>query len=1043
MPQITKIYHISDIHFRLYKRHSEYETVLKRLFDYIDETNDGKSVIVLAGDIVHSKIDMSPELVSIVTRFFKSCADRMPTILITGNHDLTLSNKSRLDTLTPIVDAMQHPNLHYWKDSGVYELGGISWSVFSIVGKTTDWVFSNSIDGDYKVALYHGPVVGAFTDMGVDVGGHGVPVEYFDGFDLSLLGDIHKMQYLNREKTIAYSSSLVGQNFAEHPTNHGILVWDVAKRSSKFVKIESDYAYVTIDLVDGQWDMPTNLPHKLRVRIRHENSTPVQIDALVFDLGREYEIVEMIKQKVIKNNILTLDREKVLGDSRSVDYQNSVISEYLSSTGATDQDIESVLALNAETNKMLGVQSNTRNVVWKMKRLEFDNMFSYGEGNIVDFNQLSGVYSINGKNATGKSSLLHILCFTLFDKTAVSTKSAHVINVNKNTFRCKMQIELDGVDYFIERVGVRKQSGAVRVDVNFWYYDNNGIEVSLNGEDRDQTNYAIREKFGMYDDFVMTALSSQYDNQSFVEKSQKERKELLYRFLDVTVFDDLFRLAKETYRRMDVLTKEYAKENLRDKCEQLSTSVDHFEADVHAIDLELSDLKSIKQKYTLELVDLNKRYNDVDDVIDIDSVEASIKSCNVEYDELFKSGLTHAESKKNLLSEIEELKTEIESIPVDVDGLDDVKRDLEIETSRIRATESEIAKLKHERQHCELKVERLSTHQYDPNCKYCTSNEFVVDAKTSADRIIEIDKQISLHELSVQFRKSTVSGLQDMLEVASAKLGLIEKKQNSERRVEDLTNKIDSVKQRIYLCNERKKAFELQREKYFANQKQNEINGEIVRSIEKINKQLSDLTNKEEKLTNSHRTQYAKLQTAKHQYEETVLKYNTYMDYLKQMHIYDIYMKAVSRDGVPYKILQAVLPVIEYEVNLILQQIADFSVKLDTTDEKYVHAYIVYGDARVWPVELTSGMERFVISLAFRQALSEITSLPKPNFMAIDEGFGVLDSDNMSSISRLFDYLKSQYDYLLVISHIETMRDMMDNQIRIEKVDGHSKILVN
>ena len=170
-------------------------------------------------------------------------------------------------------------------------------------------------------------------------------------------------------------------------------------------------------------------------------------------------------------------------------------------------------------------------------------------------------------------------------------------------------------------------------------------------------------------------------------------------------------------------------------------------------------------------------------------------------------------------------------------------------------------------------------------------------------------------------------------------------------------------------------------------------------------------------------------------------KLKTYKEYLQKQWIYELYIKAISKEGVPYKILQTVLPVIEHEVNVILSQIAEFSVRLETIDEKNIHAFIVYDEKRSWPVELTSGMERFILSLAFRQALCEITSLPRPNFMAIDEGFGVLDSENLQSVARLFNYLNGQYNYLLIISHIDSMRDMVDKQIRIDKIDGFSRLV--
>jgi DNA repair exonuclease SbcCD ATPase subunit len=154
---------------------------------------------------------------------------------------------------------------------------------------------------------------------------------------------------------------------------------------------------------------------------------------------------------------------------------------------------------------------------------------------------------------------------------------------------------------------------------------------------------------------------------------------------------------------------------------------------------------------------------------------------------------------------------------------------------------------------------------------------------------------------------------------------------------------------------------------------------------------------------------------------------------------YEYYLQAVKRDGVPYQLIERALPQIEAEINNILTQVVDFTIILNT-DGKNIHGYIVYDDDNYWPLELTSGMEKFISSLAIRASLINVTSLPRPNFLAIDEGFGVLDSDNLNSMYMLFDYLKSQFGFIMCISHIDAMRDVVDKLIEIKKEYGYSKI---
>jgi DNA repair exonuclease SbcCD ATPase subunit len=145
--------------------------------------------------------------------------------------------------------------------------------------------------------------------------------------------------------------------------------------------------------------------------------------------------------------------------------------------------------------------------------------------------------------------------------------------------------------------------------------------------------------------------------------------------------------------------------------------------------------------------------------------------------------------------------------------------------------------------------------------------------------------------------------------------------------------------------------------------------------------------------------------------------------------LYTYYLDAVKRDGIPYELISKALPVIENEVNNILSQVVDFSVVMDV-DGKSINAKIVYDDQE-WPLEMCSGMEKFISGLAIRVALINVCNLPRPNFLVIDEG---------SSLFMMMQYLKTQFDFIWVISHLEQMRDIVDGLIEIRKENGFSKI---
>ena len=102
----------------------------------------------------------------------------------------------------------------------------------------------------------------------------------FKGYDLGLLGDIHKRQHLNKEETISYCGSLVQQNHGED-IGKGYLLWDVPTRKSKYIEIPNDYGYYTINIDNNTLPDLSDLPKKPRIRVRVSNTKPSELKKLM------------------------------------------------------------------------------------------------------------------------------------------------------------------------------------------------------------------------------------------------------------------------------------------------------------------------------------------------------------------------------------------------------------------------------------------------------------------------------------------------------------------------------------------------------------------------------------------------------------------------------------------------------------------------------------------------------------------------------------------------------------------------------------------
>ena len=394
--EIDKIFHISDVHIRNLKRHSEYLEVFDRLYAYIEKNKTPNSVIFLGGDIVHAKTDMTPELVQMVQKFLKSCADICTTILITGNHDCNLNNKNRLDALSPIVNALNHPNLFYLKESAVYEIADKHFSVMAVFDKAVDYIKADSFTAPYKIALHHGSVDNAYTDVGFRLENKHVNNETFSGYDLVLLGDIHKVQYLDSKKTIAYAGSLTQQNHAEG-LEHGLLVWNLNDKSSQFIQIQNDYCFYTLDIDNGNHLSYDNLPKNVHLRIRVKDTESDVVNLILADFKMKYNVVEVVIQKTNDFAHKRSTSKKIdIGDIRDIENQNTLIYDYLKQKfNLDDTFLDGIRHINRKTNSSLGAADITRNIIWLPKKFEFSHMFSYGENNVIDFTILILLYVLN------------------------------------------------------------------------------------------------------------------------------------------------------------------------------------------------------------------------------------------------------------------------------------------------------------------------------------------------------------------------------------------------------------------------------------------------------------------------------------------------------------------------------------------------------------------------------------------------------------------------------------------------------------------------
>lgn len=1066
---VSEIIHISDIHIRLNTRHDEYRSVFSKLYKEI-ESSDKNSIIINTGDTLHAKITLSPEAVQLVTEFFTNLAKLRPLIVIPGNHDTLLNAKSRLDSITPIVEAMDSDNIYYLKKSKLYAYGDLLINNMSVFDLPDKYINCSDIPETIKrqynktIAVYHGVVNGSKTPLGETLSNALMPLSMFSGVNYALLGDIHLPQTYSIDNTlIRYAGTVVQQNFGEPLTGHGYSKWNLSEKDLDkvvtHVEIPNDFGFVTLRVSNGVYDDSTiQYPKNSNVRLFLFNTTLTAAKKILVDLQKKTNVVDyvfiseavdtIISQTIASQNTSgSIDFDKLTDK----DYQNTLLEKYFTTDAVTklsDDTLTKLKELNTEIHGDVKILTGTKSTIWVPIKFEFSNMFSYGENNVIEFDKLSDVYGIFAKNASGKTSLFQALCFCLFDKSDKTFKAVNLINRKKKKFSCKFTFKINTTTYVIDRSGEKDKKGNVKVNVDFSKVADDGSLIQLNSDARRSTNDVIREYIGSYDDFVLTSLALQNKNSSLIEIGNTERKELLCRFAGISIFDTLKDIASTKlnpiWTELKSIDKTLCLKNIskyeqlleasisgeantkaqitkiQERIDAISTDIDRLKETIVAVPVDNTASKSELERQ-LNVANSNKKKYESE----IASEELKLEDINLKLDRIKIDSMKYYSDNSNGLSwmEIEDKVKQYDAI-----NLNWMRNNGEISQMKLIVGE----KLK--------KIQWLDDHGYDANCKYCML--FASDILNVKDSLIAdkekvnelLSKKATLdHELEYSKTIKSVYGVlsnykKEHADLIASKMAIENRISSIEFNIAGLNKTIDAIHSSLASVTAYADLIEINSE---TNKKIATLKDELFKEKRKLQPYIN------QELPGHIRTKSESEGRLKIEKE----KLDRYETLEKECDLLTKYIEAFDTKGIPYQLLTALVPAIERGANSILSQISPFTLAIEP-DGKSIQIYIKYGDGddEKWLVEMGSGMEQFIASIALRVSLMNTCNLPRAKFLVIDEGFSALDATNMQSLSMLFGYLKTQFDFIIIISHLESMKDIVDKQIEILNDDGFAKI---
>ena len=689
-------------------------------------------------------------------------------------------------------------------------------------------------------------------------------------------------------------------------------------------------------------------------------------------------------------------------------------------------DFDRILKLDDKINGELNLEDNSvQHNSWSIKWLMINNFLSFGEENYLPFNKLKGLNVVNSlpANQGGKTTLtIDSLKFLLHGNTTKTDKNEEIFNQysDKNDLVVRGMIDIANEEIIIERKMKRtaKKGGGWTVTnkVNYYKLLPDGEEEMLNEEDAGKTTAKLKATIGSEKDFEMLVLATEKNLDDLIGLTTTESGKILTRLIGLEVIEMKEAIVRKMYNEFD----RKKKSNEYDIITLSDDIVDHTEK--IRLGNEANDNLEKELNETKETLKSLGEENDrlLNSKISIDVSITSLNPSNLEkeIETITQSGLTYKSKVEDLQKKIDEIGT----LNFDEDEHFRLTNKQNKTLASIHVKESEIQKL-------EQTIQDLIDGGI---CKACNR---VLDDVDNTEHIETHRKSIGKLRGEITDLEEVITKIKsDLLSLNDTKL-LIDEKNKLELNRDRLEVEIGSLRNKIV-----SKKNDLK--KYTLNLEAIELNRDIDSKVSLVKTKISVAGYKRDELV-------GKIERVKQDIlnnENNIELKTKLIEQIKKEEeierIYKLYIELVGKKGISKLVLRSVLPIINSEVQRLLEDVCDFEIEIFIDDKNDVQ-FLLNKDGVSKLLKSGSGFEKTAASLALRGVLGKISTLPMPNFITFDEVLGKVANENIERLKPLFDKIKNMYEIVFLITHNDIIKDWGDNILTVKKDNNVSKITLN
>ncbi len=735
-------------------------------------------------------------------------------------------------------------------------------------------------------------------------------------------------------------------------------------------------------------------------------------------------------------------------------------------------------------------------------RLKLSNFTSYGE-NVpeLDFTKFH-LAAISGQNGAGKSSILDSITWCVWGWSRAGDNADQLVRLGATDMQVEFSFDLDGHEFTIKRRRSTKSGGNSALE--FWSSSHNLTEGTIKATQQKiiDTLHLSFETFtnssflrqGHADEFTTKGPTdrkriladilglSHYDK--LEEKAKEKAKDaqtklslLEYQFLEIEAElsqkeerQKSLTLAEEEVKKVEKELMEIEKliKTIQEEHQIISSSIKSLEdrrSQIEIVKKELFDIKlqiQIKEKARDEYQNIlskkevvEKNYTDLQkleelkkaldgkrtELIKVKDELSSVQKVLIEREEKRSNAIKDLEiqvkkyqtENEQILKQTDHLKSHKDTCPTCGQNIGEDKNKEIIGKNEKQLSENNIAikelTVKLERFKSIVLPEQNKSEELEKEVKKL--EEEAKPYYETVQKITELEKYndyfVKLQQAETAVKTHT-EAIQDLQKIYEQKEEQIKK---SETELAELTiyeGKLREVSENLRAQEQVKRAL---------SQKALELSGQVGQA-----KQLMERSEQLEKLFEQKKTEKEKLTKEKENFE--------------------VLAEAFGKKGIQAMIIETAIPEIEEEANSLLEKLTEGRMKVALvtqketktkvqTSEGKIHAtvetldIIISDEMGERPYELYSGGEAFRVNFAIRIALSKLLTRragAKLQFLIVDEGFGTQDAEGRSRIVEVMDAIKNDFEKILIITHLEELKEEFPTRIEVSKNSGGSTFQV-